>query len=108
MAPARLIRLALAVVAVAWLSGARSGQAEQEKGSSTPAAGSARPPHLPRIDVHMHISPLGIDRLVTLMDRWGIDGAINLSGMYPGPPRGMLEMQLEAARRAGGRIAVFA
>ena len=22
------------------------------------------------------------------MDRWGIDGVVNLSGMYPGPPRG--------------------
>ncbi len=63
---------------------------------------------LPRIDVHMHISPTGIDRLLTLMDKWGIDGVVNLSGMYPGPPRNMLEMQLEAARRAGGRIAVFA
>jgi predicted TIM-barrel fold metal-dependent hydrolase len=63
---------------------------------------------LPRIDVHMHISPTGIERLLTLMDRWGIDGVVNLSGMYPGPPRHMLEMQLDAARRAGGRIAVFA
>jgi predicted TIM-barrel fold metal-dependent hydrolase len=106
MAPARLIRVALAVVSVASLT-AGAGQADPEKGSSaTPAR--ARPPHLPRIDVHMHISPFGIERLVTLMDRWGIDGVINLSGMYPGPPRGMLEMQLEAARRAGGRIAVFA
>jgi predicted TIM-barrel fold metal-dependent hydrolase len=42
------------------------------------------------------------------MDRWGIDGVVNLSGMYPGPPRQMLETQLEAAARAGGRIAVFA
>jgi predicted TIM-barrel fold metal-dependent hydrolase len=68
-------------------------------------AASAR---LPRIDVHMHISPFAIERAVALMDRWGIDGAVNLSGMYPGPPRRMLETQLEAAKRAGGRIAVFA
>ena len=41
------------------------------------------------------------------MDEWGIDGAINLSGMYPGPPRNMLETQLAAAATGGGRIAVF-
>jgi predicted TIM-barrel fold metal-dependent hydrolase len=69
-----------------------------------PAKGSG----LPRIDVHMHVSPNGIDRLLKLMDQWGIDGAINLSGMYPGPPRHMLEMQLEAAQKAHGRLAVFA
>jgi predicted TIM-barrel fold metal-dependent hydrolase len=56
----------------------------------------------------MHISPTAIDRAIALMDRWGITGVVNLSGMYPGPPRPMLEGQLEAARRAGGRIAVFA
>ena len=42
------------------------------------------------------------------MDRWGIAGCVNLSGMYPGPPRGMLEMQLKAATAARGRIVVFA
>lgn len=63
---------------------------------------------LPRIDVHMHISPTGLDRLSALMDRWGIDGVINLSGMYPGPPRHMLETQIDAAHKSGGRIAVFA
>jgi predicted TIM-barrel fold metal-dependent hydrolase len=64
-------------------------------------------PRLPRIDMHMHIGPGGIDRLIKLMDRWGIDGAINLSGMYPGP-RHMLDTQLAAARQAGGRVVVFA
>jgi predicted TIM-barrel fold metal-dependent hydrolase len=75
--------------------------------AGVPAA-APRPARLPRIDVHMHISPFGVERAVALMDRWGIDGVVNLSGMYPGPPRGMLEMQLEAARRSGGRMAVFA
>jgi predicted TIM-barrel fold metal-dependent hydrolase len=41
------------------------------------------------------------------MDQWGIDGMVNLSGMVPGPPRHMLETQLEVARASGGRIAVF-
>jgi hypothetical protein len=60
-----------------------------------------------RIDVHTHIGPDGIPRAVRLMNEWGIDGAVNLSGMYPGPPRNMLETQLDAAAKSGGRIAVF-
>jgi predicted TIM-barrel fold metal-dependent hydrolase len=72
-----------------------------------PGAGSGVH-RFPRIDVHTHIGPDGIDRALALMDRWGIAGVVNLSGMYPGPPRGMLEMQLQAAARARGRIAVFA
>jgi predicted TIM-barrel fold metal-dependent hydrolase len=65
--------------------------------------------HLPKIDVHMHIGgPDAIERAIELMDRWGITGGVNLSGMFPGPPRNMLELQLDAAKGAGGRIAVFA
>jgi len=60
-----------------------------------------------RIDVHTHIGPDGIPRAVRLMNEWGIDGVVNLSGMYPGPPRNMLETQLAAAATSGGRIAVF-
>ena len=52
--------------------------------------------------------PDAIARAVQLMDEWGIDGAVNLSGMYPGPPRSMLETQLAAAAKSKGRIAVFA
>lgn len=63
---------------------------------------------LPRIDVHTHIGPDAIARALTVMDRWGIDGMVNLSGMYPGPPRNMLETQIEAAAAAKGRMAVFA
>jgi len=61
-----------------------------------------------RIDVHTHIMPDAIGRAVQLMDEWGIDGAVNLSGMYPGPPRSMLETQLAAAAKTNGRIVVFA
>ncbi|MDX2023195.1 MAG: amidohydrolase family protein [Deltaproteobacteria bacterium] len=60
-----------------------------------------------RIDTHMHLDPRAVDRTLALMDRWGIDGAINLSGMHPGPPRHALEMQLEAAAKTNGRVAVF-
>jgi predicted TIM-barrel fold metal-dependent hydrolase len=61
-----------------------------------------------RIDVHTHIGPDGIARAEALMNEWGIDGVVNLSGMYPGPPRQMLETQIAAAATGHGRIAVFA
>ena len=69
-----------------------------------PGATTARPgaKRLPRIDVHTHIGPDGIARAVRLMDEWGIDGMVNLSGMYPGPPRHTLETQLAAAATATG------
>ncbi|HXU82457.1 MAG TPA: amidohydrolase family protein [Polyangia bacterium] len=95
-----MTRARLIGMAVAALSGCHSA-------SAAPDAAPAGNPKLPRIDMHMHISPMGIDRLIKLMDRWGIDGAINLSGMYPGPKH-MLETQLEAARKTGGRVVVFA
>jgi predicted TIM-barrel fold metal-dependent hydrolase len=60
------------------------------------------------MDVHTHIGPDGVQRALAVMDEWGIDGMVNLSGSIPGPPRFMLETQLEAARASGGRIAVFA
>ena len=60
-----------------------------------------------RIDVHTHIAPDGVERAVRLMNEWGIDGMVNLSGMYPGPPRNPLGTQLAAAAQSGGRIAVF-
>jgi predicted TIM-barrel fold metal-dependent hydrolase len=63
---------------------------------------------LPRIDVHTHVMPDGIARATKLMDEWGIDGIVNLSGMYPGPPRHALETQLEAAGKTHGRMIVFA
>jgi len=81
-------------------------------GCKKPAAPHPRFPQnthaFARIDTHMHIDPRAIDRALALMDRWGIDGAVNLSGMHPGPPRHALEMQMEAAGQSHGRIAVFA
>jgi len=72
------------------------------------AAAAPRPaPRFHRIDVHTHIAPDGIERAVRLMDQWGIDGMVNLSGMHPGPPSNALERQLAAAQEAHGRIAVF-
>ena len=52
--------------------------------------------------------PDGIPRAIKMMDEWGIDGMVNLSGMYPGPPRHMLETQLAAAAKTNGHMIVFA
>jgi predicted TIM-barrel fold metal-dependent hydrolase len=72
------------------------------------SAGASPGRRIPRIDVHTHVGPDAIPRALSLMDKWGIDGIVNLSGMYPGPPRNMLETQMEAAATAKGRVAVFA
>jgi len=81
--------------------GAKQEAAKQEGAKQT------KRNRLPRIDVHTHISPQGLERALATMDKWGVDGMVNLSGMTPGPPRHMLETQLEIARASGGRIAVF-
>ncbi|HEY7372109.1 MAG TPA: amidohydrolase family protein, partial [Polyangia bacterium] len=75
--------------------------------AAPPTAGAAPRRRFHRIDVHTHIGPDGVPRAVRLMDEWGIDGVVNLSGMFPGPPRDFLETQLAAAAGGGGRIAVF-
>lgn len=79
----------------------------KKPGAGGVAASQSAKVSWPRIDTHMHIDPNAIERTIALMDRWGIDGAVNLSGMYPGPPRHALETQLQAAAKANGRIVVF-
>lgn len=65
----------------------------------------AGPPPRPfKVDVHTHFGPDGVAHLVEIMDREGIDVAVNLSGGVPG--RG-LERQLAAAATVPGRIVVF-
>ena len=87
----------------------QTGATEAGPAPSAEAPAPAPLPHrFPTIDVHMHIGADGTERALALMNKWGISGGINLSGMYPGPPRHMLEAQLEAAAASGGRIAVFA
>src|SRR5690349_3099578 len=77
-------------------------------GDAGPTAPPTPPARLPRIDVHTHVMPDGIARAGKMMREWGIDGMVNLSGMYPGPPRNALEMQLRAAAQTGGHMVVFA
>ncbi len=75
--------------------------------SNVPPPPARAPRRYRRIDVHTHIGPDGVQRAIRLMDEWGIDGVVNLSGMHPGPPRHLLEQQLAAAAQSHGRIAVF-
>jgi hypothetical protein len=56
------------------------------------------------VDVHVHLAPSGVPRLLGLMRRYGFDHVINLSGGHP--LRG-LPAQIEAAQRSGGRVTVF-
>jgi predicted TIM-barrel fold metal-dependent hydrolase len=58
-----------------------------------------------KIDVHTHFAPEAVSHVMQLMDQYGIDVVVNLSGEFPG---GGLEEQLQAAAKSGGRIIVFA
>ena len=64
-----------------------------------------RPTRIPKIDVHTHLSPLALGRVIALANTWGIDHMVNLSGGPAGSQA--FAMQLDAARRSGGRISVF-
>jgi predicted TIM-barrel fold metal-dependent hydrolase len=57
-----------------------------------------------KIDVHTHFGPTALPRVIALMDKYGLDAVVNLSGGSPG--RG-LEEQMAAARQAPGRVYVF-
>jgi len=103
--PALRSVLALALATVT------AGGCHRSATASRAGAKAAKPTprsHLPRLDVHTHISPEALPRALAVMDQWGIDGMVNLSGGPPGPPRNKLEEQLAIARASGGRIAVFA
>jgi predicted TIM-barrel fold metal-dependent hydrolase len=109
----RLVACALAF-AVACQMGCRGHPTTVAVAPVADTAGAAPPRAEPpgarrfrRIDVHTHIGPDGIENALRIMQEWGVDGMVNLSGMYPGPPQDLLGRQLAAAARAGGRIAVF-
>ncbi len=70
-----------------------------------PGGPPARPAGgLRAIDVHTHVAPEAVDRAAELLERHGIDVAVNLSGLYPG---GGLEEQLAAAARHPAHFVVF-
>lgn len=73
-------------------------------GKKAPRASSRPAKPVRWVDVHVHLSPLAVDRLLRIMDAHGIDHVINLSGGFP---RRGLEENLEAASGSGGRISVM-
>jgi predicted TIM-barrel fold metal-dependent hydrolase len=58
---------------------------------------------LPLIDVHVHVTPDGVPRLLQLMRQHGSVAAVNLSGGHTSD----LELQLRAAQQSAGRLVVF-
>ena len=99
--------VALATVSAAVFAVSCGCNRQASKSPPSPKVQAAHQRRLPRIDAHTHIMSDGVERALAMMNEWGIDGMVNLSGSYPGPPRHTLEAQLTAARAAGGRIAVF-
>jgi len=73
----------------------------EPSGAKGPESAKQRPPV---IDVHVHLSLGGLARLRGLMETYGFDHAVNLSG---GHPLGGLPKQIAEARASGGRITVF-
>jgi predicted TIM-barrel fold metal-dependent hydrolase len=71
----------------------------------TASAPDASAPRLRRVDVHEHISTGAFPHALALMDAWGIDEAVQLSGGWPGHG---LEANLAEARARPGRFVVFA
>lgn len=73
---------------------------------SAPRSAEPRPRSGPAniIDVHVHVSPRGVPRLLELMRAHGIRTAVNLSG---GDPLSGLDEQLAAAARTSDRLIVF-
>lgn len=57
-----------------------------------------------RIDVHAHLMAGALPQVETLMDRYGFEHVVDLSG---GTPDGNLGAHLDQARASGGKITVF-
>ncbi len=72
--------------------------------SAAPASAAPSHERLTVVDMHVHLSSGGGERLIKLMDRYGFDHVINLSG---GTPLRGLSEQLAIARAAPGKITVF-
>jgi predicted TIM-barrel fold metal-dependent hydrolase len=103
------VAVPVALLVVALLAGGLLSPAEdgsERAGKATPSApsskGSGR--YADIIDVHVHLSPNAVPRLLGLMRRYGMSRIVNLSG---GNPLAGLDDQLAAAARAPGKIVVF-
>jgi predicted TIM-barrel fold metal-dependent hydrolase len=60
--------------------------------------------HYRKIDVHTHFSPDSADHMFALMNEYGIDTVVNLSGEVPGHG---LEENLQMAAEHPGRVVIF-
>jgi predicted TIM-barrel fold metal-dependent hydrolase len=98
----RLAAVAAAMLAVAGCRGRCTGPLpeapELEQG---PAC--ARAKEIPRIDAHAHIKQDATERALALMDEWGIQKSINVSG----GSRGNVDLSAAAQEESGGRIRFF-
>ena len=109
--PALWFVTALEILAIGTVgSGCRRGASAPGAGGGAGIEGSSasgpwHPSSLPRIDVHTHIAPGGIDKALAMLEAHGVRHAVNLSGSFAG--RG-LEEQLEAAAATHGKVSVFA
>jgi predicted TIM-barrel fold metal-dependent hydrolase len=100
----KLAVVTIAALVVALLVGGllSSGQGEPERSSEASRTAPGR--YADIIDVHVHLSPSALPRLLGLMRRHGMSRVVNLSG---GTPLTGLDEQLAAAARTPGKVIVF-
>ncbi len=100
------LSLALLIAAAGLLGllllGLRAGRGPERAQPSAAALPATRA--IPILDMHVHLSPRAVPRLLRLMQRYGVERVVNLSG---GAPLSGLQEQLDAAAAAPGKIVVF-
>src|SRR5690349_13544045 len=96
--PALLVGAALALGGLV-----AAGLLAPDRGTSedAPAATPSRSAAPAIIDVHVHVSPQGVPRLLSLMQKRGVSQIVNLSG---GNPLAGLDEQLQAAAKTQGKV----
>jgi predicted TIM-barrel fold metal-dependent hydrolase len=98
------LAVALTLGVAGLLAGGLFGPREAAPGGHGAAARRPIARGIDIIDVHVHVNPAGVPRLVQIMEREGMAVSVNLSG---GHPLSGLDEQLAAAARAPGKVIVF-
>lgn len=101
MTPARTWVLVVAIAAAVTVAALALATALEGR---APGSGEFRQAPIPRIDVHQHVGPRGLDDAMRLGGAWGVAALVNLDGDNAG---GQLPAQLAAAARFPGRVQVF-
>jgi predicted TIM-barrel fold metal-dependent hydrolase len=96
--------VALAAVGVLLSPGCKDKRKTQPATSQASAAAISDATPIRVIDVHVHLDSRGVERLMDLMNRYGIDHVVNLSG---GHPLAGLQQQMMAAGWSHGKVSVF-